>query len=122
MAAPIRSAGVAYLKRDGVPYDLRGSLTIQPLSTQKEGVAGLDGVHGYKETPVVPYISAEITPNGALLKAMQTVTNATITAECADGTVYVLRGAWFSGLAERNAGEGTVTLKFEGMSCQEMRA
>lgn len=119
--ALVRVAGVAYVKRDGIQYSLKGTLTIQPLDEQKEGVVGLDGPHGFKATAVLPYISAQVTKTPDLsLRALQGVTNSTITAECADGTVYVLSNAFFSGLAELDAGEGQVTLKFEGQSCNEI--
>lgn len=119
--AQVRVAGVAYVKRDGVQYSLKGTLTIQPNETQKESVVGQDGVHGYKESFVAPSISAQVTKTPDLsLKALEGVTNSTITAECADGTTYVLSNAFFSGLAELDAGEGQVTIKFEGMSCNEI--
>jgi hypothetical protein len=119
--AAVRVAGTCFLKRDGVQYSLMGSLTIQPLSLEREGVSGLDGIHGFSERSVVPYIEAEITKTPELsLSTLEGVTDSTITAECADGTVYVLRNAWFAGLAELDAGEGKVTVKFEGLACNEI--
>ena len=116
-----RIAGTAFVKRDGVQYALKGALTIQPLDTSREGVAGTDGIHGFKEVAVVPYIEVEVTKTPELsLKALQGVTDSTVTAECADGTVYALRNAWFSGLAELDGVEGQVTLRFEGLSCMEI--
>ena len=120
MADPIRIAGVAYLQRDGIAYQLRGALKIQPLSRMKEGIAGQDGVHGYKETPMVPSIEAEISVGGLSLKSLQGVSNSTIRAECANGKVYLLRSAWFAGEAGYDAAEGKVTVKFEGLECLEL--
>ena len=120
MAEPIRIAGVAYLQRDGIAYQLRGGLKIQPLSLVKEGIAGQDGVHGYKETPVVPSIEAEITVGSISIKTLQTVRDSTIRAECSDGKVYLLRSAWFAGEAAHDAAEGKVTVKFEGLECLEL--
>ena len=48
-------------------------------------------------------------------KALEAVTNATVTAELANGKVYVLRNAWFAGAVELNAAEGTFTARFEGV-------
>lgn len=116
-----RIAGTCYLKRDGVQYALRGQLTISPLSVTREGIAGLDRVHGYRESPRVPYIEASVTKTRELsLKALEGVTGSTVTAECADGTVYVLSQAWQAGDLDLNAGEGEVTIRFEGMDCKEM--
>lgn len=114
-------AGTCYLKRDGVQYALRGQLTINPLSIMREGIAGLDGVHGFKETPRVPFIEAQVTKTPDLrLKGLEGVREATITAECADGSVYVLTEAWHAGEAALDAAEGQVTLRFEGVSCREV--
>lgn len=120
MAAPIRVAGVATLVRDGLPYALRGSLKIQPLDRIKEGIAGQDGVHGFKETPTVPYIECEITPNSVSIKALQGVTDSTIQVDCADGRTFVLRGAWYAGTPDYDAAEGKITVKFEGLECKEI--
>lgn len=119
--AAIRVAGTCFLKRDGIQYSLMGSLVIQPLSVEREGVTGMDGIHGYSEKSVVPYIEAEVTKTPELsVAALSGVTDSTITAECADGTVYVLRNAWFAGVAELDGGDGKVTLKFEGLACNEL--
>lgn len=116
-----RIAGTAYLKRDGLQYALRGTLTISPLRVTRSGVAGLDGVHGFKEEARVPYIEAEVTKDETLsLKALEGVTDSTVTAECGDGTVYVLASAWQAGDLDFNAAEGSVSIRFEGMSCAEV--
>jgi hypothetical protein len=119
--AAIRVAGTAFFKIDGVSYSLKGALSVQPLSEEREAVVGMDGIHGYAERSIVPFISVELTKDPTLrMAAIGTMTNNTITAECADGTVYALRNAWFAGQSEVNGGEGTVTLRFEGLSCAEI--
>ena len=51
-----RIAGVAYIFVDGAQYPLRGDLTVSIDTIEREGVAGMDGVHGFTETPRVPWI------------------------------------------------------------------
>lgn len=115
-------AGVCYLKVDGNQYALRGGLKVSPDDIQREGLAGLDGVHGYKEKPRVPSITATITDTGGLsLEALRSVTDATITAELANGKTYVLRNAWAKAGHELDADEGQVSVTFEGMKCEEMK-
>lgn len=115
-----RIAGVCYLKVDGTQYALRGGLTVSPDDVEREGVAGMDGVHGYKETPRVPSIQADLTDtNGLSLSTLLAITDATITAELATGKVYVLRNAWTKGGHELDAGEGQVSVTFEGLKCEE---
>lgn len=119
--AAIRTAGTAFFKLDGTQYSLGDTLTIQPLDTEREGQAGLSGITGFSEKSVIPYIEVEVIKTPDLkLKAIGAMVNTTVTGECADGTTYVLRNAWFAGTAELDGGEGKVTLRFEGLSCNEI--
>jgi len=121
MAAPIRVAGIVFMSRDGTPYQLRGGVTVQPLNTNREAVMGIDGrAHGFKETPIIPYIEAEVTAQGFSVKALDAVTNSTVTVQLATGITYALRGAYFSGETQINPVEGTVKLRFEGAECVEI--
>lgn len=116
-----RVAGACFVKRDGVQYSVRGSLNIDPLSVVREPMVGMDGPHGYKETPKMPSISVSVTKNEELsLTAFRNVTGSTITAEVADGTVYVLSDAFQSGDLQLNADDGTVTLTFHGRTMTEI--
>ena len=111
-----RIAGTAYIKVDGNQYSLGGTLTVSTDLYEREGMAGLSGIAGYTEKPRVPFIECEFYNTENLsLAALQAITNATVTAELANGTTYVLRNAWTAGARELNAAEGTVTVRFEGM-------
>ena len=116
-----RIAGVAYVFVDGRQYPLRGDLTISIDTIEREGVAGQDGVHGFTETPRVPWIEGSISDLGGLsLVTLQEMCDVTVTAELANGKVYVLRNAWTSTAREFDAAEGQATVRFEGMSAEEM--
>jgi hypothetical protein len=118
-----RIAGVCYLKVDGAQYALRGALTVSPDSFEREGVAGMDGVHGYIERPRVPFITADLTDTAGLsLEALQAVTDATITVELANGKTYLLRNAWTAEARELNAADGQVSVRFEGKKGEEVMA
>ena len=115
-------AGVCYLKVDGAQYALRGSLKVSPDDIEREGIAGQDGVHGYKETPRVPSISGDISDKGGLsLEALRNITDATVTAELANGKVYTLRNAWTKAAHELDTAKGQVSVTFEGMKCEEIK-
>ena len=115
-------SGVCYLKVDGTQYALRGSLTISTDMVEREGVAGMDGVHGYIERPRVPFISADVTDSAGLsLEALQAITDATVTAELKNGKVYLLRNAWTAEARELNAADGQISVRFEGMKGEEVR-
>jgi hypothetical protein len=121
--AVARIGGVAYLKVDGYQYLLRGDLAVSFDTFERKGIAGQDSVHGFTETPRVPYISATITDTGGLsLEALARVVDATITAELANGKVYLLRNAWTADARELNTQDGSVEIRFEGRAGEELLA
>ena len=116
-----RIAGVAYLKVDGAQYPLKGGFTVSPSDTEREGIAGQDYVHGYKEMPRVPFIEGDVSTVPELsIEDINAVTNATVTAELANGRVYVLSGAWCTNATEIDTEEGQFTVRFEGLRCREL--
>lgn len=115
-----RFAGIAYVKVDARQYPLRGNMTVMPSATARTGIAGQDRVHGYSEMPVVPYIEGDFSlTNDWSVADIKGITNSTITAELANGRVYVLREAWQAGDLPMESQDGKVRLRFEGVSCQE---
>jgi hypothetical protein len=115
-----RVAGVATVTVDGEALDILGTLTVSPFTVTREGVVGLGGVKGYKETPRIPSIEVEVaTTSATSLATLEGVTNATVNADLANGKKYVLTEAWLSGEPDINAAEGTTTLRFEGKNCKE---
>jgi uncharacterized protein YfaQ (DUF2300 family) len=50
-----RIGGVAFWYVNGTRLSLRGNFTVSPDIMERAGVAGLDDVHGYIETPVIPF-------------------------------------------------------------------
>lgn len=117
-----RVAGVAFLKADGQQFALRGNMTVSMGSVERETVTGQDGVHGYTEKPMAPFIEADITDSGGVsIEAIERITRATVTAELANGKVYVLREAWVMKAPELNTTDGTMSVRFEGFRCEEIR-
>lgn len=116
-----RIAGIAYVKVDGRQYPLRGSFTVSPSPTERNGIAGQDYVHGYSEMPRVPYIEGDISTTQEVSEEMlSAIEDATITAELANGKVYVLRNAWTKSAHEINTKDGQIRVRWEGLSCDEL--
>ena len=116
-----RIAGTAYVKVNGNQYDLRGSFVVSPSSVKREGVAGQDGVHGFIETPRVPFIRGELSTTAGLTVAdLDAMRDETVTAELANGFNYVLRGAWTEAAHEISTGDGKVAVLWMGISCDEI--
>jgi hypothetical protein len=115
-----RIGGIAYLKVDSRMIPLRGSFTVTPSGTKKTGVAGQDGVHGYTETPLVPSIKGNVSMTPEIsVEELDAITEATVTAELANGKNYILRGAWSCGGEAIDTAEGQMPVNFEGLSCNE---
>jgi len=117
-----RRGGLISLKVDGDLYFAKGNFTYNIGKARKEAIVGADAVHGYKETPQVAFIEGEITDRKELsLEALQSIENATITLELANGKVIVLRQAWYASEGTGNTEEGNIAVRFEGMSGEEVR-
>lgn len=115
-------AGTATVTVDGKRIiQLRGSLTIQAMTLEKTGVVGQDGVHGYVEKPIIPFIEMECSNYpGFSLVALQAIKNSTVTAVLDGLQTYSLRGAWYDGNDTLDASEGKIKLKFCGIAIQEI--
>ncbi|MEW5422655.1 phage tail tube protein [Amorphus sp. 3PC139-8] len=115
-------SGTLYIKVDGTQYLAKGSFTVNVTPTQREGVAGLDGTHGFKETPKVPYIEGTFTTQpGFSIDTLHDHDDVTVTVELANNTAYMLRSAWFAGDGEINADDAEITGRFEGMSGEQIK-
>ena len=116
-----RIAGIAFLKVDGRQYPLRGNFTVSPTAVERAGIAGQDYVHGYSELPRVPFIEGDVSLDPALaMEDVERTISATVTAELANGTIYVLREAWCRSAFDLNTHDGMVRVRFEGASCDEV--
>ncbi len=117
-----RRGGIVYFKVDGERYDVKGNFSYNLGRPKREAIVGHDGVHGYKELPQVPYVEGEITDKSNLnLEKLLTADHATVTLELANGKVIVLREAWFAGEGTVQTEEGTIALRFEGASAEEIQ-
>lgn len=110
-----RVAGICYTKIDGAQITLGEKLTVNITRTQKEGVVGLSGVVGYKETFRVPSIEVEAFIKDLPIAQIEAGTNLTITAELATGQAAVLSSAWLKESLQVEAADGKVNLIFEGL-------
>lgn len=121
MAGKNRIGGMIALKVNGDIYFAKGNFTYNLGKPKREGVVGADVVHGYKETPQVPFVEGEITDRNELsLEDLVTLDDATITLELANGKVITLSEAWYAGEGTGNTEEGNIACRFEGMSAEEV--
>lgn len=121
MAGKNRIGGIIALKVNGDMHFAKGNFTYNLGKPKREGVVGADAVHGYKETPQVPFVEGEITDRKELsLEDLVTLDDATITLELANGKVITLSEAWYAGEGTGNTEEGNIACRFEGISAEEV--
>lgn len=115
--------GTIYMSIDGVQQYVKGDWTYGLGKPLREGIAGSSSVHGYKETTTVPFIEGEITDTTLIkLDDLAKIVDSTVTMSLANGKVIALRNAWCcnqDGLSG-STDEGTVKVRFEGMSAEEI--
>ena len=117
-----RIGGIISLKIDGEQYDAKGNFTYSLGVNKKEMVVGADRIHGYKELPSVPYIEGEITDNAEIsMEALRKINGATITLGLANDKLITLRGAIEASDGVGNTEEGNQSVRFEGLSAEEIR-
>ncbi|HEJ8089450.1 TPA: phage tail tube protein [Serratia liquefaciens] len=108
-------AGTCYLKIDGQQLSLTGGIEVPMNTVVRDDVIGLAGDVDHKETHRASYVKGTFkVPKAFPINKLVTSTDMTITAELANGMVYVLGSAWLSGEANHNPEEGTADLEFHG--------
>ena len=117
-----RRAGVILLKVGGVQLDAKGNFTYNLGAPKREAIIGADGVHGYKETPQVPFIEGEITDRRDLnLADLAAIDGETVTLELNNGKTVVLSQAWYAGEGTGNTEEANIAIRFESrLTAQEI--
>ena len=79
-------AGTASVTVDGTTYMVEGAFKYRPSTVKRETLTGMDGVHGYKETPVAGAISMSLRDAGDFLVAtVNGMRNVTVVAQLANG-------------------------------------
>jgi hypothetical protein len=122
MSHPNRRAGTLFFKVDGTQYDAKGSFTYNLGAAKREAIVGSDAVHGYKETPQVPFIEGEITDRSDLdLEKLLNLDGVTVTLELANGKVILLRDAWYAGDGNVGTEEANIQVRFEGLNGEEVK-
>lgn len=119
---PQRRAGLIQLQTNGEMQDAKGSFEYNLGGPKRDAIVGADGIHGFKETVQVPFISGKITDRGTLdVKKLVSLEDATITLSLNGGNkVIVLSEAWFAGEGTVSTEEAEIDVRWEGTSAEEI--
>jgi hypothetical protein len=117
-----RRAGVLQIQINGDVYDAAGDFTYNLGFAKREGLVGPSGVQGYSEMPQIPFIEGTVRDSRDLNEEqLLTVKDATITLLHANGKTILLRDAWQANEGNFATNEGTIEVRFEGMSAEAIQ-
>ena len=106
-----RIGGTCYFKIDGQQLSLTGGIEVPMNRTVNDDIIGLDGSVDRKETHRAPYVKGTFkVPKNFPVSKITSSDEMTITAELANGQVYVLSSAWLHGEANHMPKKGRLIL------------
>ncbi|GBO49457.1 hypothetical protein MFFDBJGM_02475 [Pectobacterium versatile] len=115
-----RLAGTAYVTVDGITIMVVGQFKYRPSKVERTTLTGMDGVHGYKEKPIAPFISCQVRDSGGTTVAdFNDQTNVNIVAELANGKTIIGRGMWTVNAQEVDSEEAQFDVRWEGGEVSE---
>lgn len=118
-----RLAGLASITVGGTTYMLVGDFIYRPSTVTRETLAGMDGIHGFKETPAPGRIEATIRDAGGLsVNSFNNMVNVSVVGQLANGKTIVGNSLWTTEPPEVNAVEGSFKVIFEGVDVSETEA
>ena len=113
-------AGLASVTIDGIPYMLQGDLLWSPLQIERETLVGMDGVHGYKETPRTGFMEFTLRDaDNIIVGSFDGMTNSTVVAQLANGKLVIGRNMWTVEHREVNSVDATFKARLEGPYVEE---
>lgn len=117
-----RRAGLIQVSVQGEIQDAKGMFTYGFGKPKREGIVGKDGVHGFKETPQVPFIEGVLTDRQTLdVGALFVGEDLTIQLTVGNGKMMILKDGYFAGDGQVTTDEGEIAVRWEGSSLKEVQ-
>lgn len=111
--------GRAFISAGGKRLASKEGAKIDIGAIERTGEVGDGGVLGYKEKPTLPYVECTIEHDAnTSLQEFADMVDVTVSFDTDTKRSFVLRNAWRAGPIAMD--KGTVALRFEGMSCEEV--
>jgi hypothetical protein len=114
-------AGTANISVDGTNYRLAADAAYKVAIVKRETLTGMDGVHGFKETPIAGFIKLKLRDSGDLTVAdFNAMTDVDVVLELANGKTVTGYSMWSVGDGEEvEATEATFDVQFESNNVSE---
>jgi hypothetical protein len=111
--------GRAYITVSGQRLASKDGAKLNTGAVERTGVVLDTGVGGYTEKDTVPFVECTLHHDADTdLSFFADLVDANVMFDTDTGKSFVLSDAWRAGTIEMTNGE--VSLKFEGMSCEEV--
>lgn len=118
-----RIAGYMTLQYNGNVVNAVGDFSYNLGKPKRETLVGPDRIHGYKETPQVPYIEGEIRDGDDIdLATICTLKDVTATLALANGKTIVLKDAIYCSDGKVGTGDANIEFRLEGSRAEEVAA
>ena len=115
-------AGLLSFTMNGKKVRAKGSWSYNLGRPQRTGIAGADGMHGFKEEPQTPFIEGVVTDGkDIVLDDFLLLRDSTCTLHLRNGKVFTLSKAWYAGEGTVETEESEFAVRFEGMGGEEVR-
>ncbi|NDV11675.1 phage tail tube protein [Crenobacter caeni] len=109
-----KAAGTCYIKVDGDQLAVAGGVEVPLTAVEREAINTSAGVF-YSEKDLTPYVKLEaVIPKDFPREKITQSDDMTITVELANGSVYVLSGAFLINPAALKGDDGKAELEFNG--------
>lgn len=117
-----RLGGITILTIDGRRYMIRGNVTSNIGQPKREAIVGLDGVHGYKETPQAPKLSCDMgdSPNINLKDEILNMTSSTVQVELPNGKIHMYEEAFYDGDGNVESEDGKLDFSISAIRADEV--
>ena len=109
-------AGTCYIKADDQMFEITGGVEVPWTTKIRTPMETMPNEAGfYSETNIAPFVRVTVANDPGLDREKLTESDTlTVTAELANGQVYVLTGAYLAGEPTASGDEGTIPLEFRG--------
>lgn len=115
------TVGTAYFRINSVQYAIAGDMRVNALREKRSPLIGLDGNVVPQVEFQSPMVECSVKDNASVdLIALSQMEGVTVTVEMANGTVWELSNAFYSGDGELDAREGNFQVRFNGSSIRRL--
>lgn len=115
-----RLAGITSVLINGAAFAVVDGISYSPNTTRKESLLGMDGWHGFKETPVAGFLSFTLRDTGIRVEDFNSMANASVVVNQANGKQIIGAQMVCVDVQEVDAVEGTLAVRFEGPDVAEV--